>query len=123
MKRTAAVTWAASLILLAGALAIAASTAIEGRWKWTTDTPDSGPAEWITVFKVQNGKLIGTAEGEPGQFEFKNLKVAGEILSGEIEVEGDTYKFEVKVTGDTLAGTWKLDSLNGAIKGVREPVK
>ena len=120
MKRTAAVAWIAGLILLAGALAIAATNAIEGRWKWTTDTPDSGPTEWTTIFKVQDGKLTGTAEGEPGQFEFKNLKLTGETLTGEIEVEGDTYTFEVKVTGDKLEGTWKLDSLRGSIKGVRE---
>jgi len=116
----AAVAWMAGLILLAGTMAIAAGSAIEGRWKWTTDTPDGGPAEWITVFKVQNGKLTGTAEGEPGLFEFKNLKMTGQTLTGEIEVEGDTYTFEVKVTDDTLAGTWKLDSLSGSIKGVRE---
>jgi len=120
MKRMAAVAWIAGLILLAGTMVLAAGAAIEGRWKWTTDTPDGGPAEWITVFKVQDGKLTGTAEGEPGQFEFKNLKMAGQTLTGEIEVEGDTYTFEVKVTGDTLEGTWKLDNLSGAIKGVRE---
>jgi hypothetical protein len=113
----------AGLILLAGTLAIAAGGAIAGCWKWTTGTPDSGPAEWITVFKIQDGKLIGTAEGEPGQFEFKNLKMTGETLLGEIEVEGDTYTFEVKVSGDTLEGTWKMDSLSGSIKGVREADK
>lgn len=123
MKRTAAVAWIACLILLAGALATAAGSAIEGRWKWTTDTPDSGPAVWNTIFKVQDGKLTGTAEGEPGQFEFKNLKMTGQTLTGEIDVEGDTYTFEVKVTGDALEGTWKLDSLSGSIKGVREPSK
>ncbi|MBZ5596199.1 MAG: hypothetical protein LAP39_28475 [Acidobacteriia bacterium] len=120
MKRTAAVAWVAGLILLAGVLAIAASSAIEGRWKWTTETPDSGPTEWTAIFKVQDGKLTGTAEGEPGQFEFKNLKMNGAILTGGIEVEGDTYTFEVKLTGNTLEGTWKLDSMSGSIKGVRE---
>ena len=85
--------------------------------------PDSGPAEWTAVFKVQDGKLTGRAEGEPGQFEFTNLKMSGENLSGEIEVEGDEYIFEVTVTGDKLEGKWKMEGLSGSIKGVREQVK
>jgi hypothetical protein len=123
MKRTTAVASMAGLILFGCALLIAASSAVEGRWKWVTDTPDSGPAEWATIFKVQDGKLTGTAEGEPGQFEFTNLKMSGETLSGEIEVEGDKYTFEVTVTGDKLEGKWKMEGLSGSIKGRREPVK
>ena len=123
MRRTTAVASMAGLILFGCALLIAASNAVEGRWKWVTDTPDSGPAEWTAIFKVQDGKLSGTAEGEPGQFEFTNLKMKGETLSGEIEVEGDKYTFEVTFTGDKLEGKWKMEGLSGSIKGVREPVK
>ena len=113
----------AGLILFACALLIAASSTVEGRWKWVTDTPDSGPTEWTTLFKMQDGKLTGSAESELGQFEFANLKMDGETLTGEIEVEGDKYTFEVSITGDKLEGKWKLDSLSGSIKGVRETVK
>ena len=123
MRRTMAVASMAGLILFGCAMLIAASSAVEGRWKWLTDTPDSGPAEWIATFKVQDGNLTGTAEGEPGQFEFTNLKVNGETLTGEIEVAGDKYTFEVAVTGDKLEGKWKMDSLSGSIKGLRDPVK
>ena len=123
MRRTTAVASTAALILFGCALLIAASNAIEGRWRWVTDTPDSGPAEWITTFKLQDGRLTGTAEGEPGQFEFTNLKLNGETLTGEIEVEGDRYTFEVTIAGDKLEGKWKMEGLSGSIKGVREPVK
>lgn len=123
MRRTMAVASMAGLILFGCALLIAASSTVEGRWKWVTDTPDSGPAEWTAVFKVQDGKLTGTAEGEPGQFEFTNLKINGVTLTGEIEVEGDKYTFEVTISGDRLEGKWKLDSLSGSIKGVRDAVK
>lgn len=123
MRRSTAVGLTAGLILCGCALLMAASSAVEGRWRWTTDTPDSGPAEWITTFKMQDGKLTGTAEGEPGQFEFANLKMNGDTLTGEIEVEGDKYTFEVVVTGDKLEGKWKMEGLSGSIKGVREPVK
>ena len=123
MRRTTAVASMAGLILFGCALLIAASNAVEGRWKWVTDTPDAGPTEWTTIFKVQDGKLTGTAEGEPGQFEFTNLKINGDTLTGEIEVEGDKYTFEVTVSGDKLEGNWKMEGLSGSIKGVREPVK
>jgi len=122
MRRTTGVALMAGLIL-GCALLIAASNAVEGRWRWTTDTPDSGPTEWTAIFKVQDGKLTGTAEGEPGQFEFMNLKMSGETLTGEIEVEGDRYTFEVTVSGDKLEGKWKMGGLSGSIKGVRELVK
>ena len=123
MRRTTAVASMAGLILFGCALLIAASNAVEGRWKWVTDTPDGGPTEWTTIFKVQDGKLTGTAEGEPGHFELTNLKMSGETLSGEIEVEGDKYTFEVTVTGDKLEGKWKMEGLSGSIKGVREPAE
>jgi hypothetical protein len=123
MRRTRAVASTAGLILFSCAVLIAATSAAEGRWKWVTDTPDGGPAKWTAIFKVQDGKLTGTAEGDPGQFEFANLKMTGETLTGEIEVEGDKYTFEVTVIGDKLEGKWKMDSLSGSIKGVREPLK
>jgi len=123
MRRTAAVVWMAGLILLGCTPALGANSTVEGRWKVVTDTPDGGPTEWITVFKIQDGKLIGTAEGDPGQFEFKNLKINGDVLSGELVVEGDKYTFEVTVTGDKFEGRWKLNSLTGSIKGAREAGK
>jgi hypothetical protein len=123
MRRTTAVASMAGVILFGCALLIAASNAAEGRWKWVTETPDSGPTEWTTLFKIQDGKLTGSAESELGQFEFTNLKMNDETLSGELEVEGDKYTFEVTVTGDKLEGKWKMEGLSGSIKGVREPVK
>lgn len=120
MRRRVMAAWMAGLILLGCALVIAANNSVEGRWKVVTDTPDGGPTEWITIFKIQDGKLVGTAEGDPGHFEFKNLKMKGAILSGELVVEGDKYTFEVTVAGDKFEGKWKLNSLSGSIKGARD---
>jgi len=123
MRRTTLVAWIAGLILLGCALLIAAGSAVEGRWKCVADTPDGGPSVWMTTFKIQDGKLTGSAEGDAGQFEFKNLKMNGETVSGELVVEGDRYTFEVTVTQNKLEGKWKMEGLSGSIKGVREAAR
>jgi hypothetical protein len=120
MKQAVAIASIAGMILVGCTLALAAGSGIEGKWKITADTPDGEPSEWSLVFKIQDGRLTGTAEGDAGQFEFKNLKENGRIVTGELQVEGDEYVIEVTVTGDKLEGKWKLESMTGAIKGARE---
>lgn len=123
MKRVIAGIAIGGLILLGSMLAATASGGVEGSWRVTADTPDSEPSEWSVVFKIQDGRLTGTAEGDAGQFAFQNLKENGEIVTGEIQVEGDKYAFVITVAGDKLEGKWKLEGMTGAIKGVRETVQ
>jgi hypothetical protein len=120
MKQTIAIASIVGIILAGCTLALAAGSGIEGKWKITADTPDGEQSEWSMVFKIQDGRLTGTAEGDAGQFEFKNLKENGQIVTGELEVQGDEYVIEVTVTGDKLEGKWKLDSTTGVIKGARD---
>ncbi len=120
MKQAIVMASIAGMILAGCTLALAAGSGIEGKWKITADTPDGEPSEWSMVFKIQGGRLTGTAEGDAGEFEFKNLKENGQTVTGELQVQGDEYVIEVTVTGDKLEGKWKMDSMTGAIKGVRE---
>ena len=120
MKQAIALASILGIILLGCTLALAAGSGIEGKWKITAETPDGDQSEWSLVFKIQDGRLTGTADGDAGQFEFKNLKENGGTVTGELQVEGDKYVIEVTVTGDKLEGKWKLESMTGAIKGARE---
>lgn len=123
MNQLIAVTSVVGLVLLGCTLAATAGRGVEGNWKVTADTPDGESSEWSVVFKIQDGRLTGTAEGDAGQFAFQNLKENGGTVTGEIQVEGDKYAFEITATGDKLAGKWKLEGMTGTIKGVRETVQ
>jgi hypothetical protein len=123
MMRKTGVALIVGLIVFTCALALGANSRIEGRWNCVVDTPDGGPDNWVTIFKTQDGKLTGSGESDRGQYDFKNLSMNGEILSGEVEVEGEKYTFEIKVNGDKFEGKWTINSQSGSITGVRETVK
>ncbi len=105
--------------------AAAATAAIDGTWKASTDGP-SGPIEWTFVFKVDGAKLSGeTITHHDGKFPIQDGKVDGDSLSFTVTVNMHgadmTMSCKGKVSADTIQLSSEMAGHHFEWKGKRQP--
>jgi hypothetical protein len=95
------------LVVTCAALASAAD--VNGKWEGAVQTPD-GDLLITFVFKAEGDALTGTVESVMGLAQLKNGKIAGDVLTFDVELEAMTITHEATVTGDEIAikakGDW-----------------
>lgn len=103
-------------VLLAFAMTVGMVTAalavdVTGKWMGSVDTPN-GPIELTYEFKADGEALTGSVSSAMGTQEISNGKVAGDVLSYDVNLEGGKITHEAKVSaaGDEIAikatGDW-----------------
>src|SRR3982750_4164155 len=97
-------------LLLATASALFAAD-VSGKWKATFDT-QIGVQNYTYTFKVDGGKLTGTAESEHGKSTLADGTVSGETVAftENLDFQGNAIKIDYKgtIAGDEIKFTRKV---------------
>lgn len=80
-----------------------------GTWRWEhEDLQGRGTVKDAVTFRREKDGLTGTYEGIDGKYELKSVKVDGDQLTWDfdVEVDGDTINiaFDGKISGDDVKG-------------------
>ncbi len=112
--------WLVALLLLATALAFAASNPAVGTWQISSTTDDGQEYAWKLVIKEDGGALSGVLSGEPGDYQLSDVKCENDTLTFKVTVEDQTYECEAKIAGKSLEGAFKGGAASGKLKGTKE---
>jgi hypothetical protein len=82
------------LAMMAAATAFAAD--VSGKWVGNVETPN-GPIELTYEFKADGETLTGTVASAMGSLPLNKGKIAGGVLTYEVELEGSAITHEAKV--------------------------
>ena len=92
------------LLAIMAVFALTASAAdVSGTWKATVETPN-GAMESTFVFKVDAGKVTGTATmGQMGESPISEGKVEGDTVSFAVVRQGPNGEFRINYKGTATA--------------------
>jgi hypothetical protein len=116
----------AVLVLLAltlgfGAMLVGADdSALAGKWKMVSITPDGSEFPWILVISYQDGKYSGTIKSEQGDLEAKDFKVDGTTVTLTGVYQENDYQVRLKLVDGKLKGSWSGGGDSGDIRGEKE---
>ena len=104
------------LVLLAVFAMTAAAADVSGTWKATVETPN-GTMETTFVFKVDAGKVTGTATmGQMGESAISEGKVDGDTVTFAVVRQGPNGEFRInysgKATGDEMKITGSIPAMD-----------
>lgn len=109
---------ALALVGLASLVPAAESPTAVGTWDVVATTPQGEMAAVLTV-DVVNGQAKAEFELAGIPRSVSKEKLAGEVLTLEVEYEGGAYAVEAKVQGDAMTGTWQGGGFSGELKATR----
>jgi len=85
---------------------------VEGRWAGTVQTPN-GDIEVTMSFKKEKDGYTGTTTGPQGELPLKEVKVDGEKVTAQLEIENPqgkvVIKYDFTLKDDALKGKGKVD--------------
>ena len=100
-----------ALVMTVGMATAALAADVTGKWVGSVDTPN-GPIELTFEFKAEGDLLSGSVTSAMGTQALSNGKVAGELLTFDVDLEGGkiTHEAKVNTAGDELVikatGDW-----------------
>jgi hypothetical protein len=100
-----------ALVMTVAMSAVALAADVTGKWVGSVEGPN-GPIELTYEFKADGQALTGSVSSAMGTQEISNGKVAGDVLSYDVNLEGGkiTHEAKVNATGDEIAikatGDW-----------------
>ena len=96
------------LALLAVFAMTAAAADVSGTWKATVETPN-GAMETTFVFKVDSGKVTGTATmGQMGESANSEGKVDGDTVTFAVVRQGPNGEFRINYSGKASGDEMKI---------------
>jgi hypothetical protein len=100
-----------ALICFLSAATFASAADVSGKWKASFDT-QIGVQNYTYTFKVENGKLTGTAESEHGKTALADGAVSGDTVTfvENLDFQGNSIRIDYKgtVAGDEIKFTRKV---------------
>jgi hypothetical protein len=100
-----------ALVMTVAMSVVALAADVTGKWVGSVEGPN-GPIELTYEFKADGEALTGSVSSAMGTQEISNGKVAGDVLSYEVNLEGGkiTHTAKVSAAGDeitiTATGDW-----------------
>ena len=100
-----------AIAMTVGMVTVALAGDVTGKWVGSVDTPN-GPFELTYEFKTEGEALTGSVTSNMGTQEISNGKVAGDVLTFDVNLEGGkiTHEAKMSTTGDEIAikatGDW-----------------
>ena len=96
------------LVLLAVFAMTAVAADVSGTWKATVETPN-GTMETTFVFKVDSGKVTGTATmGQMGESAISEGKVDGDTVTFAVVRQGPNGEFRINYSGKASGDEMKI---------------
>jgi hypothetical protein len=95
-----------ALVMTVAMSAVALAADVTGKWVGSVEGPN-GPIELTYEFKADGEALTGSVSSAMGTQEISNGKVAGDVLSYDVNLEGGkiTHTAKVNAVGDEIAIT------------------
>jgi hypothetical protein len=93
------------------------SSALTGKWKMTSVTPDGNDIAWTLSVTNSGGEYAATAASADGEMPVKDLRVDGNKVHFRTPYQGEEYDIDLTLQGDKLNGTWSGNGDSGQTKG------
>jgi hypothetical protein len=110
--RRAFIVWGIIILVQLCALPALAQDQLSGKWEGTLQSPQ-GEQPTTATFKKEGDAYTGAISGMRGEMPLKNIKVEGEKITAQAQVETAQGSFTINYTftlqGDTLKGKGELD--------------
>jgi hypothetical protein len=106
-----------ALVLSAGMARAQKDSAVTGKWKMVSTTPDGNDVHWTLSITYKEGTYSATMGSEEGESAAKDFRVEGSKIHLRAPYEGEEYDIDLKLVDGKLAGTWSGNGDSGETKG------
>lgn len=119
--------WHLAIFTLVLALTLPAAYAQAQKYEallgvWDAET-EGAQYTFVFTFKLEDGKLAGTFEGQSGEVEMQNLKFEDNRVTFTVEIDaggqGMAIDFEAAIDGDSLEGQLSMEYGESPITGTK----
>ncbi len=101
---------------LLSAAACAAETPVAGKWNCTNVSETGAQSRWTLAIRNDGGKLAGSLTDGEIELPLSEMKIDGNSLTFQFEINGKPYKFQGDVNGKKLEGKYSGEEASGKLQ-------
>lgn len=106
-----------ALMLSTGMAHAQEDSAVTGKWKMVSTTPDGNDVHWTLSIGYKDGTYSAMMGSEEGESAAKDFKVEGSKIHLRAPYEGEEYDVDLKLVDGKLTGSWSGNGDSGETKG------
>jgi hypothetical protein len=106
-----------ALMLCTGVTHAQEDSAVTGKWKMVSTTPDGSDVHWTLSITYKDGTYSAMMGSEEGESAAKDFEVKGSKIHLRAPYKGEEYDIDLKLVDGKLTGTWSGNGDSGETKG------
>jgi hypothetical protein len=106
-----------ALVLCRGMAPAQEDSAVTGKWKMVSTTPDGADVHWTLSITYKDGSYSAMMGSQEGESAAKDFEVNGSKIHLRAPYQGEEYDVDLKLVNGKLTGTWSGNGDSGETKG------